>query len=974
MPVPADLGQPALSTFDLQELIQDLSAGPPEVVKPPPVEIVKEILRAPSPVMPPPVRAQTRKCDPKKLPSSWCPSKKKTDVAKTKGPTIPRLSEISRKSLAKNFKIPQNKESESSTLPRTPPQLSPASASSVPDTKVKHEVPMKLHSIDIFKPAPDKILRKTVKKVEENNETREAISKIKIIRSPSSDKKHEFFSIKKAVEAVETSMMEEKRTPIIRVRSDEDLKSPLKKEPESKSEPMEDVESESQKVELRRNKELRRLHENIVKDGAPLTSRRSCTLKRNSSGLADAADVKENDDQDKAIVKRRKISLEKSSSFVDTTKRRQSVKAEETPIGKKRSASPPTAKRSAAKTKQEPAKPPVGRFTRNSLPISFSSKAREPVKKKPLEETKKSVEQVSKKLDELVTKKSEEPVTKKLRSNVESGSIQETTSANLPSPEATNTEPKKTPITSQCAKKSTNQRQEIFAKIRKLPAILGNAKATKKKQSMVKPAAKVVPTIDDGEWEDVDDDASIEEIPEVIAPHPVAPTPFNYKSICNIAFNEVRSGALFKCLVRDCKFQTLKKYTFIDHLERHSDIKWNGFCNICCKSVFAKGGNSLMKEFFHMVDIHIGKTMQDEALPAPVPQLIETAKPQITEPKAPQIIQPEQPQNVQPEPVASQDMSIPDFDPELMKGLDSILNEILPQHMLDEQFDSISNEKVFSPPKPAPLEKQQASQTATIQISKNFVGRRISLPLKFLKKPIILATKTPANQTVKPALPQVSTEKIVTYVIKKPESSSTTVPGISPTVEVIKEPIQEKTVHNSPVVFNEKLRPWLKVRLQKEVEPANQMLSQVALTATYKCLGSSCSFFTIVADNFRKHLNLHELFTVGDRDNFMSCAYCTFTAQTDRDELIDHINKEHGYDRFQCNYCFYRSCGDYNVLTHQSRYHKMRPRKILQLEQTVSGNRDHAQTLDIVKAKRHEFVPPIVCICKSSQGIFFTVE
>lgn len=137
------------------------------------------------------------------------------------------------------------------------------------------------------------------------------------------------------------------------------------------------------------------------------------------------------------------------------------------------------------------------------------------------------------------------------------------------------------------------------------------------------------------------------------------------------------------------------------------------------------------------------------------------------------------------------------------------------------------------------------------------------------------------------------------------------------------------------------------------------MLSRESLTCRFKCMSSTCSFFTSDMNIFMKHLKLHELFTASDKEAFLSCSYCAFSTSTPAN-LVSHIDQKHVYDRFQCNYCFYRSCSDFNVIFHQIESHQDSKNVILECPEIKE--RDRRAELEIVKTKRIENVPPIICV------------
>lgn len=166
------------------------------------------------------------------------------------------------------------------------------------------------------------------------------------------------------------------------------------------------------------------------------------------------------------------------------------------------------------------------------------------------------------------------------------------------------------------------------------------------------------------------------------------------------------------------------------------------------------------------------------------------------------------------------------------------------------------------------------------------------------------------------------------------------------------------------------LRPWLKTGndSMKSKGLIATMRTKTCLSATYKCMSATCNFFSSDHGVFKTHLEFHQKFTPTDSLNFLSCPYCNFVG-TSVNVFISHIEKEHAHDRYQCSYCFYRSCSDFSVQTHQSLCHKSKA--ILIIELGESSARDQS-AIDKAKKCRKENVPPLVCVfCR---GMFFVME
>ncbi|CRK90443.1 CLUMA_CG004126, isoform A [Clunio marinus] len=178
-------------------------------------------------------------------------------------------------------------------------------------------------------------------------------------------------------------------------------------------------------------------------------------------------------------------------------------------------------------------------------------------------------------------------------------------------------------------------------------------------------------------------------------------------------------------------------------------------------------------------------------------------------------------------------------------------------------------------------------------------------------------------------------------------------------------------VINSQNNFREILCPWLERPTQKAFLTASLMLTSNALAATFKCLGTGCSFYTSSNEVFLQHLGFHMTCTLSDRINFLSCAYCKFTAQKSPEQLIIHIKNEHCFDRFLCSFCFYRSCSDLNVFIHQNTFHKMKKHAIMVTN--VEKVRNYPKELERVKKRMTDVVPPIICVfCRNIFYVFKT--
>lgn len=125
----------------------------------------------------------------------------------------------------------------------------------------------------------------------------------------------------------------------------------------------------------------------------------------------------------------------------------------------------------------------------------------------------------------------------------------------------------------------------------------------------------------------------------------------------------------------------------------------------------------------------------------------------------------------------------------------------------------------------------------------------------------------------------------------------------------------EEVTSDPPLI---KLRPWLsEAGGEKPDVVARMMQHQSCLAAFFKCMDKSCAFFTSKTKIFADHLKLHNTTATAHRQ----CAYCRFTAGTDM-ALVKHLMTVHEHDKFQCNFCFYRSAAAANVYNHTLYHHR----------------------------------------------------
>lgn len=141
-----------------------------------------------------------------------------------------------------------------------------------------------------------------------------------------------------------------------------------------------------------------------------------------------------------------------------------------------------------------------------------------------------------------------------------------------------------------------------------------------------------------------------------------------------------------------------------------------------------------------------------------------------------------------------------------------------------------------------------------------------------------------------------------------------------------------------------------------------KMLKTEALLSTYKCMVKFCSYTTISERNFQKHLNCH-LAATSEIEFLFHCPYCCFNG-TSTEALIVHY-KSHQHDKYQCQYCFYRSCNQESCWEHVQKFHS--PPVIVYECPLEEKPRDRIERLN---RHRLNFVIPLKCSSKFQKVLF----
>ncbi|CAO1411514.1 unnamed protein product [Diamesa hyperborea] len=399
-----------------------------------------------------------------------------------------------------------------------------------------------------------------------------------------------------------------------------------------------------------------------------------------------------------------------------------------------------------------------------------------------------------------------------------------------------------------------------------------------------------------------------------------------FKKVYNLSYSILNCATVYKCTCGDCKFQTLNKPAFIGHInDNHMSMPWSGYCGICMRKVIPERTKLfIISEYLHMFEKHI----QQETL-APTGVLSKNAgnsKDNLGFVNSPTLM---------PKITVGNQSYSTNTKTIVGSNAGSIVGKIIPMVKIPMNYIMKTN--------------NQKVETKVVPKEKN-----VENPI-----PIIQAAIRPVKSSVIRAPASTSWTQTV---INAPKEVSPTIMYVKPVPDNISYVIYD----NKP---NEMLRPWLSTSLtMKNQQLCKEMLSEICLVATFKCMAKTCSYFTNCENYFRKHLKAHAQFQCSDRYNFTKCAYCTFQSVT-CEGLVEHIKGVHKYDRFQCPHCFYRTVVDFNVLTHMDLFHKMKPKMFIECSLTHVKN--YSVELETIKRTRASYVPPIVCVfCKAKFYVF----
>lgn len=150
-------------------------------------------------------------------------------------------------------------------------------------------------------------------------------------------------------------------------------------------------------------------------------------------------------------------------------------------------------------------------------------------------------------------------------------------------------------------------------------------------------------------------------------------------------------------------------------------------------------------------------------------------------------------------------------------------------------------------------------------------------------------------------VPQIS-HNIETTVKDEPQSPrgymSPAMTEIPTSIMILEAQKDKKLVLLSSEATINKIRPWIKAsehrKFLKNCE--NMLANGFCLSALFKCMGSTCSYYTNNPAFFLRHLKVHQQKQANDMKYFSQCAYCN-VINDNPDILVQHISDTHGNNK-----------------------------------------------------------------------------
>ncbi|CAD7086759.1 unnamed protein product [Hermetia illucens] len=365
----------------------------------------------------------------------------------------------------------------------------------------------------------------------------------------------------------------------------------------------------------------------------------------------------------------------------------------------------------------------------------------------------------------------------------------------------------------------------------------------------------------------------------------------------------------YHCLVEGCSFlyadipEGLENHVVFEH----PSLIWNGFCHICAKQITNEKDMKLVTELNHMQDVHINKSSVIS-----IPSSTESSSDSVKEVKSRSLLKP------------------------------ITLNKPLSPPPL-KIASAVSLNKASDIWKPLGVSSTQETKDKTnlpIVIKQVFSGGSPGILIQSGSNPT-----SPAMSTLK--------------IAKVMSIADPAAVGDSPTSALTSTP--KASIDSSGELQNHlpgkcRLKPWCKTSCTKSEHSIETLLQEKTLCVLFKCMGNDCDFISNTSHKFLNHSSYHFRQRKPDQ-SWRECCYCSEIAPN-AGRLVAHVLKEHENEIYQCAYCFYRSCEEYNVITHQKVYHAGKDKNVIVLFGLKPQKR---KEIENVAKSISEFVEPIRC-------------
>lgn len=166
----------------------------------------------------------------------------------------------------------------------------------------------------------------------------------------------------------------------------------------------------------------------------------------------------------------------------------------------------------------------------------------------------------------------------------------------------------------------------------------------------------------------------------------------------------------------------------------------------------------------------------------------------------------------------------------------------------------------------------------------------------------------------------------------------------------------------SPAISTQ-FEPWPKQVVAEAAFKYRSIPANERYLGLYKCIYNNCYFSTDEKDEILSHLKYHADSGCPPKE-YLQCAYCTpLNKYNTAQELVEHIQREHQYNIYQCSLCSYRSSSSSNVTVHQQLKHSTIRQNLIIYK---CGNQEstYQQDKQYLTTKKAQHVQKISCPCK----------